>query len=168
MCKRFVLLKHENKGDFHVDFLLDCGSDRLLTWQINDKFLANFLTCGEKFFDFTKSSNHTNNTVYSNCQRIFDHRLKYFDFSGDLGEYRGYVTRLEYGIWELSELTGSRLAIKTVGTRLADNLLISRLWLFVPLGEMTMDIKAEKPDQLMQQLPPPGNGKWVVSCSFLC
>ena len=168
MDKRFVLLKHENKVDFHVDFLLDCGGDRLLTWQFSDKLFANLLVADENFFDFTKSPNRINSTVDSNCRRIFDHRRKYLNFSGDLGDHRGYITRIECGTWELLNLSARQLVIKTVGTRLADNAPVTRLWQFEPPIEIAVDTPVATPDWLMQQLPPPGDGNWVVSCSFLC
>ena len=165
---RYVLLKHENQGDFHIDFLLDCGEERLLTWQIGDKSLVNFLIGNEKFFDFSTLPNSIATTVYSNCRRIFDHRRKYLDFSGDLGDDRGYVTCMEHGIWELVELDAKQLVLKTVGTRLADNSPLSRQWQFEPPVTMTLSPDEISLERLMQHLPPPGNGIWVVFCRILC
>jgi len=165
---RYVLLKHEEQGDFHADFLLDCGRERLLTWQISDTRFASFLVGHENFFDFTTSPNNIIHTICSKCRRIPDHRWKYLDFSGELGDHRGYVTRAECGQWELRELTARRLVIKTVGTRLADHSSISRQWQFEPPVEITLNPDGTSPDRLMQQLPPPGDENWVVSWTFLC
>ena len=169
---RYTLLKHKNHGDFHVDLMFDCGEEHLLTWQIDDKSFASFLVGEENFFNFTDLLNNKDATVYSNCRRIFDHRRKYLDFSGDLGDHRGYVTRVECGTWKLLELDARRLVIKTIGTRLTDtpvaNLLSIRQWQFEPPVEIVIDLSGTLSERLMQQLPPPGEGTWVVSCSFLC
>ena len=165
---RYVLLKHENHGDFHVDFLLDSGEERLLSWQITDKSFANNIVGDEKSFDFTQRPNSIDHTLYSYCRRIFDHRRKYLDFSGNLGEHRGYVNCVENGIWELLEQTASRFVIKTVGTRLADNSPVTRQWRFEPPDDMTLTLVGTSPVRLLSQLPPPGEENWVVLCRFLC
>ena len=161
---RYVLLKHENQGDFHVDFLLDCGDERLLTWQINDKNFASFLICDEKYFDLTKLPNDIDHTVCSNCRRNFDHRRKYLDFSGDIGDCRGHVTRIECGTWELLEINTRRLVIKTVGNRLVENLPTTRQWQFEPPVEIAIGSCGTSLDRLMQRLPPPGEENWIVFC----
>ena len=165
---RYVLLKHDKQEDFHVDFLLDCGEERLLTWQISDKILTNFLVCDVNFLDFTKSPNRINHTFYANCRRIFDHRRKYLDFSGDLGDYRGYVTRIECGTWEPLEVTAHQLSIETVGTRLADNMQIIRKWHFEPpMGKVSVP-DGTTHNRLIQQISLPSEENWVVSCRLLC
>ena len=166
---RYVLLKHEIHSDFHIDFMIDCGDERLLSWQIDDKNLASFLVGSEKYCNFSGSPNSIDATIYSKCQRIFDHRLVYLDFWGDLGEYRGHITRVECGTWELLELDARLLVIKTLGTRLTDNpvanSLAIRQWQFEPPVEIVIDPNEPLPVRLMQQLPPPGEDHWFVSCS---
>jgi len=164
MNERFVLSKHESKSDFHIDFFVDFGGESLLTWKICDKNFAGFISNDEKFFNFTESQIGIGDTFFLNCQRIFDHRRKYLDFSGDLGDDRGRVTRIECGTWELLELNAHRLTIKTVGTRLNDNLPTVKQWQFEPPNEI--ELTPHTP--LLEQLPPPGEGIWLVSCSFLC
>ena len=164
---RYVLLKHEKDGDFHVDFLLDCGFERLLTWQICDNNLIKHLETGENFSNFSCLPNRTNDTFFPNCQRIFDHRRKYLDFSGDLGDGRGCVSRIECGTWELCGVCVKRLVIKTVGTCLADHSTIVRQWQFEPPVEIALVPGEPSPDRLMQQLPPPDDGDWVVFCTRL-
>ena len=164
---RYVLLKHNKQGDFHVDFMLDCGEDRLLTWQISDKNLTNYLIDDEKFLDFTKSPNGIDRTFYSKCRRIFDHRRKYLDFCGDLGDDRGHVTRVECGTWELLEFTAHQLTIKTSGTRVADNTPIIRQWQFEPPLGMVIEPDGTTLTRLMHLLPPPSDENWLVSCRLL-
>jgi len=165
---RYVLLKHEKDKDFHVDFLLDCGLERLITWQITDPIFIDRLKFDEIFFNFAESPNRINDTIYSYCRRIFDHRRMYLDFSGDLGDHRGCVTRIEYGNWELCEVCANRLVMKTVGTCPAGNTPTARLWRFEPPAEITLDFNETTPDRLMQKLPPPGDENWVVSCTRVC
>ena len=169
---RYVLLKHDKQEDFHVDFLLDCGEERLLTWQISDKTLTNFLMGEVIFLDFIKSPNSIDRTFYSKCLRIFDHRRKYLDFSGDLGNDRGQVSRLEYGTWELLEMTAHRLVIKTFGTRPADAIADAapavRLWQFEPPLGMVIEPDGTTLINLMQRIPLPSDENWVVSCRSLC
>ena len=166
---RYVLLKHEKEKDFHVDFLLDCGLERLLTWQITDPFFIDRLKFGGNFFNIAESPNRTNGIFYSNCHRIFDHRRMYLDFSGDLGDCRGRVDRIEYGNWELQEVCARQLVIKTVGVHLAEHSSMTRLWRFEPPAEITLDLHGTSPDRLMQQLPPPGDENWAVYCAkMLC
>jgi len=161
----YVLLKHENNGDFHVDILLDCGQERLLTWQIGDHDFIDWLKFDGNFFNFAESPNHTNDTFYSKCRRIFDHQRKYLDFSGELGESRGHITRIEYGKWELHEICAKQIVIKMVGVLLAEHSPITRHWRFEPPVEIALDLNGSSPGRLMQQLPPPGDGNWVVSCT---
>ena len=165
---RYVLLKHERNGDFHVDFLLDCGRERLLTWQIVDHNLIDRLKFDGNFFNFAESPNRTNDTFYSSCRRVFDHRRKYLDFSGDLGDCRGCVASTEYGDWELCEICTRQLVIKTVGVLVADDSPVTRLWQFEPHIETMLTPGETSPDRLMQMLPPPSDVNWVVSCTRVC
>ena len=162
---RYVLLKHEKNSDFHVDFLLDCGQERLLTWQIVDHIFFDRLKFDGNFFNFAESPNRTNDIFYANCHRIFDHRREYLDISGDLGNLRGCVIRIEYGDWTLLEVCAKQLVIQTFGTNPANNFSMARLWRFEPQIEIALDLHGTSLDRLMQQLPPPGDENWVVSCT---
>jgi len=162
---RYALLKHEKDNDFHVDFLLDCGLEHLLTWQITDHVFIDRNKFEGNFFNFAESPKITNDTFYSNCRRVFDHRPKYLDFSGDLSDGRGCVACIECGDWDMCDICSRHLIIKTVGVLLADHSPITRLWKFEPPVEITLDITATSPDWLMQQLPPPGNENWIVYCT---
>jgi len=165
---QYTVLKHEKDSDFHVDFLLDCGDERLLTWKICDERFAKYLVWEEKNCDLDKQPISIDDTIYANCRRVFDHRRKYLDFSGDLGNHRGYIIRVECGSWELRELTVRRLVINTVGRRLEDNSPMTRQWCFEPPVAMTLAPDDGTPsDRLIRQLPPPSDENWVVFCHFL-
>jgi len=162
---RYVLLKHEKDNDFHVDFLLDCGQECLLTWQMTDHVFIDRLKSNGIFLNFAESPNRTNDTFYSNCHRIFDHRRKYLDFSGDIGDSRGRVVCMDNGEWELCEICAQHLIIKTIGVFSVDNSPITRIWRFEPPIGITLDTDGTSPDRLMQHLPPPDDENWVVSCT---
>ncbi len=157
---RYVLLKHVNELEFHVDFLLDCGGDRLLSWQISDKNSIETLLQVGNIFDFTRPSSGIINKVPLVCRRNFDHRLIYLDFSGDLGDHRGCVTRIECGIWEITEPVSGRLVIKTTGMLLPDNIPTAKQWQLEPPGGLAINERELSPDRLMEMLPPPGEKVW--------
>jgi hypothetical protein len=165
---RYVLLKHEKYDDFHIDFLLDCGQERLLAWQIHNQNSISFFRFDELFSNFSKQQSITNHTSRLNCRRIFDHRRNYLDFSGDLGDSRGFVTPIEFGTWELCEVCAKQLVIKTVGTHLSDGSPTAWLWQFEPPTEIALAPGGTPPEQLMQQLPPPSEENWLVSCTWMC
>jgi len=165
---RYVLLKHVINNDFHIDFLLDCGTERLLTWQITDHIFIDRLTFDDNFFNFTESPNRINDTIYSVCRRVFDHRRRYLDFSGDLGNQRGCVEIVEYGNWELQVVCTKNLVFKTTGIRLEGHSPTARLWQFEPPIEIALASDETTPDRLMQLLPPPGGENWVVFCTRIC
>lgn len=91
---RFVVLEHAVGGASHFDLMLE-HAGTLLTFS---------------FAEFPAPS--------ARCARIFDHRLTYLDFEGDIGRGKGAVKRVESGECELLAQTPDRLRVKLHGLRL--------------------------------------------------
>ena len=124
---QYVLLKHEKYNDFHVDFLLDYGAERLLTWQFSDKKLAQILPPHGIFLDISMSPDRTTDKIKTIARRIFDHRRHYLEFEGELDAQRGSVTRIDRGEWELVSLDDQQLTINTASRHVAN---FEQIWTF--------------------------------------
>ena len=92
---RFVVLKHIKDGEGHFDLMLQ-QSGLLLTFSF------------ERFPE-----------VGSDCERIFDHRLRYLDFEGDIGDGKGTVEREDAGEYEVHSQTEKTFEVTLSGDRLA-------------------------------------------------
>ena len=97
---QYVLLKHERDNDFHVDFLLDCGCERLLSWRICDENFAGLLVDDVKYFNLAELPEQKIDTMVTFCRRNFDHRRLYLEYEGEISENRGRVERVEWGKWD--------------------------------------------------------------------
>jgi hypothetical protein len=161
---RYVLLKHKNGDDFHVDFLLDCGGERLLSWQIDDEKFAGSLVSCVKFFILAEQSKQTTDTINTVCQRIFDHRRLYLDYEGEISENRGHVTRIEWGQWDISATNGRQITLTTIGRHIAQNAITVKRWQFRPPENFVIDTQNLSVQNLMQKLPLPGHVKWHLCC----
>ncbi len=91
---RFVVLKHTKGSESHFDLMLEQGGV-LLTFS---------------FEGFPE--------VGADCERIFDHRLTYLDFEGDIGEDRGTVERVESGSYEILSQDDKNVEVELSGDRL--------------------------------------------------
>ena len=165
---RYVLLKHEKNSDFHVDFLLDCGGERLLSWQICEENFANSLVSGVKFFNLAESPKQITDTIHSVCRRNFDHRKIYLNCEGEIGENRGRVICVECGEWDFFSFDQKQIVLQTNGGHTTTDSPIRRQWQFLlPFG-VTIEIQDIAPANLMQRLPPPGDTDWYLRCRLLC
>ena len=91
---RFIVLKHLTDSESHFDLMLE-QSGILLTFS---------------FERFPEAS--------ANCKRIFDHRLRYLDFEGDIGQDRGTVERVDTGPYEFLSQTEKTIDVNLSGDRL--------------------------------------------------
>lgn len=164
---QYVLLKHANGDKFHVDFLLDCGLERLLSWQICDENLARLLVSRIKNSVFSKRPKQKNDTIDLFCRRIFDHRKLYLNYEGDIAGDRGRVDRAECGKWELLEVLTRQIIIKTTGRLVTDDSQAVKLWQFQLPENFALNESDFSPPELMQRLPPPSDAKWHLQCTFL-
>ena len=94
---RFVVLKHTQDEGEHFDLMLEEG-ETLLTWSF-DAFPESGLT----------------------CKCLFDHRLRYLDFEGDIGGSRGSVARVESGTFDMIARMPESFHIALRGARLRGN-----------------------------------------------
>jgi hypothetical protein len=164
---RYVLLKHERNGDFHVDFLLDCGAERLLSWQICDENFTKSLIFAVKFFNLAESPKRIIGTANAVCRRNFDHRKLYLDYEGEISNNRGHVTRIEYGNWELSTVRSDQITLVTTGRQIAQNSPTVKQWQFRPPKGFAIDTQNLSPPELLEKLPPPGESEWHLQCRLL-
>src|SRR6266851_1640067 len=89
---RFVILEH-NHPTLHWDFMLEAG-DVLRTWRFAMP-PAPGQSCA--------------------ASRLFDHRLVYLDYEGQVGGGRGKVRRWERGGYEWLEEGPDRIVVKLMG-----------------------------------------------------
>ena len=164
---RYVLLKHERDSDFHVDFLLDFGVERLLSWQIYDENFTKALIFAANFFNLNESPKHIINTINAVCRRNFDHRKFYLDYEGEISSNRGHVTRIESGNWELSAIHSDQITLVTTGRHIAQNTPTIKQWQFRPPEGFAIDTQNVSPLKLFERLPPPGESEWHLHCRLL-
>jgi len=157
---RYTLLKHEKDGDFHVDFLLDCGAERLLSWQICDENFTKALIFAANFFNLNESPKHIIDTVSVACHRSFDHRKLYLDYEGEISSNRGHVTRIECGNWELSTMCCDQITLVTKGRHIAQNTPTIKQWQFRPPEGFVIDTQNTSLPELLNKLPRPGESEW--------
>jgi hypothetical protein len=122
---RYVLLKHTKEKKNHVDFLLDCGEKRLLTWQIKNPIFFQWLINNTEFLDFNEI---LTDTIETSCQRIFDHRQEYLDFEGKINNNRGFIEKIEWGEWDILSVESKRFVMKTTGTQKNKNIQTIKKW----------------------------------------
>ena len=164
---RYILLKHEKDSDFHADFLLDCGAERLLSWQICDENFTKPFIFTVKFFNLAESLKHTIDAISVICRRNFDHRKLYLDYEGEISNNRGHVTRIETGNWELSAVCSGKITLVTTGRHIAQNSPTIKQWQFhLPEG-FAIDTQNLLPPDLLEKLPPPGESEWHLRCRLL-
>lgn len=163
---QYVLIKHEKGENFHVDFLLDCGAERLLSWQLCDEKFIKSLVSGVKFFILAEQPKQITHTIDFVCRRIFDHRKRYLDYEGEIDENRGRVICVERGEWELSAINERQLTLKTMGRHITDKTLNVKAWLFEPPKGLEIDMQSPPQCHLMQRLPPAGEADWHIRCRF--
>ncbi|MCL2348314.1 MAG: hypothetical protein FWC50_08640 [Planctomycetaceae bacterium] len=161
---RYVLLKHEKYNDFHVDFLLDCGAERLLTWQFSDKKLLQFFPMDANFLDIPVSPNHTIDKIKIIARRIFDHRRRYLEFEGEIAPQQGSVTRIEQGEWELVSLDDQQLTINTASRNTAKCHFAKsgQIWVFHFPRKTICPCHDFHPWELGKRIPEPNNDIWDV------
>ena len=94
---RFVILEHETDDDVHYDLMLE-GQDALWTWSFSE-FPAAGMT----------------------CRRLFDHRMKYLDYEGDVGVGRGTVKRVAAGTFDIMNFEPECVSVRLRGDRLSGN-----------------------------------------------
>lgn len=164
---RYVLLKHEKDDEFHVDFLLDCEAERLLSWQLSGENFTWSLVSDAKFFNLAESPKRKIDTIATFCRRIFDHRKVYLDYEGEISENRGRVVRAECGNWEIVLCDTRKLVLETSGIRSTDHLPTIKQWHFEPPEDSVIDTRNFSPSNLMERLPPPGEADWRLRCRFL-
>jgi len=164
---RYVLLKHEKDGDFHVDFLLDCGAEHLLSWQICDENFTKSPIFAVKIFNLTESPKHTIKTIDAICHRNFDHRKLYLDYEGEISSNRGRITRIEYGNWGLSDVCSGKITLVTTGRNVAQNSPSIKQWQFRPPENFAIDTQNVSSVELLEKLPPPGESEWHLRCRLL-
>ena len=96
--KRFALLKHEfpqgSSRATHLDLMLE-QTDSLATWAI------------EKIPELHQSVK---------AQRLPNHRLQYLDYEGPISGDRGFVRRLDSGLFDLISCENTSLTIRLAGT----------------------------------------------------
>ncbi len=80
--RRFVILRHEQAGSAHWDFLLEAG-EALAAWRI--EILPGDLPRGES----------------APARRLPDHRRQYLSYEGPVSRGRGTVRRVESGACEV-------------------------------------------------------------------
>ena len=108
---RFVIQQHTHSDQMHWDFMLE-QNDSLATWQIP-----------------TPPDQWHQQDI--ECTRIFDHRMKYLTFEGELSENRGSVKIVAQGdyilgcadenLWQL-ELLGDTIVGKVELVKVNQNL----------------------------------------------
>ncbi|HUU43910.1 MAG TPA: DNA polymerase ligase N-terminal domain-containing protein [Planctomycetota bacterium] len=94
---RFVVLEHTRDSGSHFDLMLEEGG-ALLTWSFEG-------------FPATGMS----------CRCLFDHRLRYLDYEGDIGGGRGTVKRVDSGTFDMLARMDDCLYITLRGERLRGN-----------------------------------------------
>ncbi|MBN1436504.1 MAG: hypothetical protein JW936_05480 [Sedimentisphaerales bacterium] len=109
---RFVIQQHTCSDQVHWDFMLE-QPDNLATWQIA-----------------TPPANWHQQTIQ--CQRIFDHRLKYLTYEGPLSQNRGsvkIVARGEYLLESADEnLWQLQLVSDTIGGTIRLTKIDQEIW----------------------------------------
>jgi len=90
----FVVLEHTKETQHHFDLMLEHGGV-LLTFSFAE-FPASGMT----------------------CRHLFDHRLAYLDFEGDIERGKGRVVRVESGRFDLLNLGGDAIRVHLRGARL--------------------------------------------------
>ena len=78
MDGRFVVLLHTGHGELHYDFMISEG-EVLATWQFGSNPAE--IGIGDAI----------------SGRKLPDHRAKYLDFEGPVGENRGHVARIDGG-----------------------------------------------------------------------
>jgi hypothetical protein len=91
---RFVVLEHVKEAQNHFDLMLEHGGV-LLTFSFAE-FPAPAMT----------------------CRHLFDHRIAYLDFEGDIKRGKGRVRRVESGRFDLLNLAADAIRVQLRGTRL--------------------------------------------------
>jgi hypothetical protein len=91
---RFVVLEHAKDTESHFDLMLEHGGV-LLTFS---------------FAEFPASP--------ATCRRLFDHRLAYLDFEGEIEDGKGRVARVESGRFDLLNLAPDAICVHLRGIRL--------------------------------------------------
>ncbi len=99
---RFVVLRHTKGSESHFDLMFEQGGV-LLTFTFN------------RFPE-----------VGAACERIFDHRLRYLDFEGDIGEDKGTVERMDAGAYEVLSQNENVIDIEISGGRLTGTLRLTK------------------------------------------
>jgi len=82
MERRFAILRHEQAGAAHWDFLLEAGP-ALAAWRL--EVLPGGLPAGES----------------AAARKLPDHRREYLTYEGPVSRDRGSVQRVEAGTYEL-------------------------------------------------------------------
>jgi len=162
---QYVLLKHKKCDDFHVDFLLDCGAERLLTWQFSDKKLVQILPSDVNFLDIPVSPNSTIDKIKTVAKRIFDHRRRYLEFEGEIDAQHGSVTRIDRGEWELVSLDDQQLTINTASCHVAN---FEQTWTFHFPEKMSCPSREFQLFELGKCIPEPNDDIWdiFVFCQY--
>ena len=62
-----------------------------------------------------------------NCTKIFDHRLKYLDYEGQLSENRGQVSRVEAGCYGRASFGSDCVEVTLDGQQLQGELTLIRV-----------------------------------------
>ena len=99
---RFVVLEHTQNGSRHFDLMLECGG-------------------ALRTFSFARFP-----AANASCERLFDHRMRYLDFEGDIGRGKGAVRRVESGGCEMIEDSPTVVRVMLAGAMLRGAFVLSR------------------------------------------
>jgi hypothetical protein len=169
---QYTLLKHTKEKDFHVDFLLDCGMERLLTWQIKNAKFFHWLTDDTKFLNFDEKLASSTDTIKISCQRIFDHQRKYLDFEGKLDNNRGFIEKIEWGKWDILSIEANQFVLKTIGVQKNIKIQIIKKWRLIFPVNLQHEIVENQWHNFQRYstrffssfLPPVGVELWRLTC----
>ena len=106
MTNRFVILHHLIASGEHWDLMLE-EKDVLATWQM-------------------MSEPRSRDSCPIECRRIKDHRKQYLDYEGSISGGRGFVTRFDYGRFELMAADDDALELRLEGKCLVGDFLLER------------------------------------------
>lgn len=122
---RFVVLHHECPACYrrptHWDFMLEWG-DCLRTWALPEPPVA---------------------MVSMLAEPLADHRLEYLDYEGPVSGDRGYVSRWDFGDYEVEADEPSRLVLLLCGAKMH--------------GRVTLESPPERPSA------PPSAQRWLFA-----
>ncbi len=90
---RFVILKHQDRGNLHYDLMLE-GDEKLITWNCSQNPLTH---------------------PAAECRRIADHRKAYLTYEGPVSQNRGAVQRIESGRYDAIEINESHWVVQLKG-----------------------------------------------------